>query len=184
MKSLKKKIVEKSKDNPDYEIFFFDESRFGTHSNIGHGWFPTGVRTQVPVSLGFKNFYIYSAVSSCTGDNFHLMLPSVDTGCMNAFLQEFGLQFANKKIFLVVDGASWHKSSELVIPANINFIFLPAYSPELNPVERLWEYIKDNVLKNKVYNSIKLLEECVCDFIGKVTKDQIKSTCACSYLYT
>jgi transposase len=57
---------------------------------------------------------------------------------MNVFLSELALSFANKQILLVLDGAGWHRSRELVVPGNIELFFLPPYSPELNPVENLW----------------------------------------------
>ena len=67
-----------------------------------------------------------------------------NTACMNVFLSELSLSYSNKNVLLVLDGAGWHRSKDLVIPGNIKFLFLPPYSPELNPVEKLWEYIKNN----------------------------------------
>jgi transposase len=180
--NLKKNLAIEIQKNPNAEIFFFDESRFGTHSKIGHGWFKTGERTSLKTCLGFKNFYIYSAVGSLTGDNFHLVLPSVDTECMNAFLQEFSLHLENRNALLILDGAGWHKSQNLNIPQNIKFINLPAYSPELNPTEKLWEYIKNHTIKNKFYDCIEKLEKVVSEFIAGLTSEQIMQTCSCNYL--
>lgn len=182
--SLKKNLVAEVKNNQDAEIMFFDESRFGTHSKMGHGWFKTGIRTQVKVAIGFKNFYVYSAVSSINGNNFHLILPNVDTECMNIFLQELSITMEGKPLILVVDGAGWHKSSTLLVPKNIRLVFLPPYSPELNPVEKLWEYIKNNTIKNKIYECIHELEKQVGIFISRLTNEQIMATCRCSYLTT
>ena len=71
--SLKKNLaIEENK-----KLFFFDESRFGTHSKVGHGWFEKGKRTDVKVQLGFQNFYIYSAVNTISGDSFTLKLPYI-----------------------------------------------------------------------------------------------------------
>ena len=114
-----------------------DEARFGTHSKLGHGWFPTGIRSRVDVKLGFKNFYVYGAVEPSSGDGFSLILPKVNTECMNLFLQEMANTYKEEKILLVMDGAGWHKSVKLIVPVNIKIIYLPPYSPELNPVERL-----------------------------------------------
>lgn len=182
MTSSKKKLAQEVENNKNAELYFFDESRFGTHSKIGHGWFDTGKRTQVEVSLGFKNFYIYSAVSHTSGDALHLQMPGVDTDCMNAFLGEMAIQLNGKTAIMVLDGAGWHKSAALVVPHNIKLIFLPPYSPELNPVEKLWEYIKNNTIKNKIYTCIDTLKEVIERFISNILPRQIKDTCKCSYL--
>jgi len=75
------------KSNPEKEVFFFDESRFGTHSNIGHGWFKKGERSRVAVKLGFQSFYIYSAVAPKDGSDYTVLLPYINTESMNLFLQ-------------------------------------------------------------------------------------------------
>jgi len=129
------------KANPDKEFFFFDESRFGTHSKVGHGWFKKGTRTAVPMKLGFKNFYLYSAVKPISGESFSYLFPKANTVCLNLYLQELSQEMVGRKIVLVMDGAGWHKSDALTLPDNIEIIYLPPYSPELNPVETLWEYI-------------------------------------------
>ncbi len=164
-------------------MLFFDESRFGTHSKVGHGWFEKGIRTSVKINLGRKNFYVYSAVSSLTGYNFSLILPEVNTHNMNIYLQRLAKSIKSQQVILIMDGASWHKSIELKIPKNIEIIRLPAYSPELNPAEKLWQYIKSHVLKNKLYTCINTLESVVCEFITQLTNDKIISNCTCNYLF-
>ena len=160
-------------------VFFFDESRFGTHSKAGHAWFKKGERTPVSVKLGFKNFYLYSGVSPLSGDSFTLLLPAVNTQCMNIYLKELGKYSKNQKIFVIMDGASWHKPKDLQVPDNIKIICLPPYSPELNPVERLWQYIKNKTIKNKVYENIEDLEKTICDFVKNIKPDDIMSICTC-----
>jgi transposase len=161
---------------------FFDESRFGTHSKLGYGWFKTGSRSRVKINLGFKNFYVYSAVNSSSGKEFSLLMPYVNTHCMNIYLQRLAMSLAGKKCILILDGASWHKAKGLNIPKNIELIYLPPYSPELNPVERLWEYVKAHTLKNKLYTSLLTLEQAVCDFMANLSSDIIKQICSCNYL--
>lgn len=131
---------------PHKRVFFFDEARFGTHSKIGHAWLEKGKRTPTSVKLGFKNFYLYSAVESSTGEHCTLEIPYVNTGCLNVFLEEFSKTYPKDEILLVMDGAGWHRSKDLIIPANIEIVYLPPYSPELNPVERFWG-------TSKIYNS-------------------------------
>jgi transposase len=164
------------------KVFFFDESRFGTHSKLGYGWFPTGERTQVAVKLGFKNFYLYSAVETKTGENFTLEIPYINTNCMNVFLEEFAKQYAGDEIILVMDGAGWHKSKDLQVPDNIEIILLPPYSPELNPVERFWQYIKRYVIKNKIYKNLKELKNAVAKFLNSIDAETIKSICTTDYI--
>ena len=102
---------------------------------------------------------------------------------MNIYLQRLAKSLKNQKTILIMDGASWHKSVGLKVPVNIEIVRLPAYSPELNPTEKLWQYIKDHVLKNKLFTCINKLEDAVCDFIKKLTPAEIMSNCACNYLF-
>jgi hypothetical protein len=87
--NLKKLLPKIIKDNPDKEIFYFDESRFGTHSKISHGWFRTGIRTLIKIRLGFKNFYLYCAINPKIGEEFTLLLPNVNKESMQLFMTEF-----------------------------------------------------------------------------------------------
>jgi len=81
-----------------------------------------------------------------------------------------------------MDGAGWHKSDKLQIPKNMRFIIQPPYSPELNPIEKLWQYIKDHTIKNRIYKTLKELENAVCKFIRTLTAEIIKSVCGVSYI--
>ena len=182
LSSLKKNLQKKIEENPKKELYFFDESRFGTHSKIGHGWFLKGFRTSIPVKLGFQNFYVYSAVSPQTGGDCTLLMPYVNTKCMNAFLEHMAKELEGREIFLVIDGAGWHKSKDLFVPKNIEIMLLPAYSPELNPVERLWRHIKDYVLKNRIYETLKELEDEVCDFTKQIKIETYQSICNANYI--
>jgi hypothetical protein len=175
-KSLKKNLSEIIKNNPNKRILFFDESRFGTKSKLGYGWFKSGVRTAVDIKLGFESFYLYSAVEPATGYDFTLILPYVNTSCMNVFLAELSKSIKEEMI-IIMDGAGWHKSKHLAIPNNIQIVLLPPYCPELNPVERLWLYLKNNILKNKVYASANQLQTSLENFIKTISHETIKSIC-------
>ena len=144
---------------------FFDEARFGTHSRGAHGWLDTGTRPRGATKLGYKNFYLYGAVEPGTGRNFTLIMPNVDTACMNVYLAELSKEFEGDKIALIMDQAGWHKAKELKIPCNIRILYLPPYSPELNPVERLWLHIKQNTLNNRIYNTTEDLAFSLCQFM-------------------
>lgn len=81
-----------------------------------------------------------------------------------------------------MDGAGWHKSEKLLYPKNIRIIIQPAYSPELNPIEKLWQYIKNHTIKNKIFKTLNELEDKVCRFIQTLTPDIIKSVCGVKYV--
>lgn len=181
-RSLKKNLNETIGKYPEKELFFFDESRFGTHSKIGHRWFKKGIRTQVKIKLGRQNFYLYSAVNPRNGESSSLFAPNVNTDCMNIFLEQMSQYLGIRETFLIMDCASWHRSKGLKTPENITIIYLPPYSPELNPLERFWQYLKDNIIKNKIYDSIQLLEKTLCVFIVSLTQDLLKQVCNVSYL--
>lgn len=161
---------------------FFDESRFGTHSKLGHGWFPQGQRTQIPVKLGYKNFYLYSAIDPKTGEDFTLILPKVNTQCLNVFLEQLSQKLGQKQIILVMDGAGWHKAKDLLVPGNIEIVILPPYSPELNPVERFWQYIKRHTIKNQIFTTIDSLEKALIGFLCAINPTVVASLCSAHYL--
>jgi len=180
LKILKNELSKKI--NPEEELWFFDESRFGTHSKVGHAWYKTGVITPVKIKLGYQNFYLYSAVNHKTGKEFTLILPKVNTVCMNIFLAEFAKNIQERKVVLVMDGAAWHKSKALKIPDQISIIIQPPYSPELNPVEKLWQYIKNNTIKNQLFHNLNELEKRLTTFLNTINSSIITKLCNVNYV--
>ena len=92
-----------------------------------------------------------------TGEKFSLLLPEVNTEMMNIYLSEISKNYKGKRLILIMDQAGWHKSKKLNIPDNIEIEYLPAYSPELNPVERLWKWLKENTIHNRIFENLKEL---------------------------
>jgi len=164
------------------DVFFFDEGRFGLMSYIGKYWALKGVKPFSKVKPGYKNFYVYSSVSSHTGEAFSLILPWVNTEMMNKYLTEFGKYYSKKKLFVILDQAGWHKAKDLEVPQNIKLIYLPPYSPELNPVERLWLWLRRHVCKNRIFDSVELLMDELSFVLQNMTKAKISTLCKCNYL--
>jgi len=104
-------------------------------------------------------------------------LPYVNTDCFNLYLEELSSQYKDKKIILIVDGAGWHKSKDLIIPENIKIKILPPYCPELNPVEKFWQYIKNHTIKNRVYESLQDLEDGICSFMKEIDRNVVRNIC-------
>jgi len=177
-----KKILKKVKADPNRLVFFFDEGRFGLRSTVMRCWARRGEPLNVQVKQGFNSFYIYSSVSPVTGDNFTLFLPEVNTEMMNIYLDELSKACGNTKLLLIMDCAGWHKSKELMLPKNIKVEFLPPYSPELNPVERLWYWLKKEAVHNNLFESLSQLMDRVSEEYLKLTKKRLTSLCNCSYI--
>lgn len=86
----------------------------------------------------YEYLWFYGAVEPASGESFFLELPALDTACFQAFLNEFSRAFPDSLNVLVLDGAPAHIARALVVPDNVFLVRLPPYSPELNPIERVW----------------------------------------------
>ena len=179
---LLKKLPRVLGSKPDAQVFFFDEGRFGLKPAIGRRWASKGARPKVAVRPGYKNFYVYSAVSPVTGEEVSLFLPWVNTAMMNFYLAHLGQTLGKRFCFLITDRAGWHVSEGLQLPSNIELVLLPSYSPELNPVERLWQWLKRHSMRNRCHANIEALMDEVQDCLQKATPAFLKSLCRCSYL--
>jgi hypothetical protein len=115
-------------------------------------WTIQGDRPQVIRQNGFKSAYFVGAVNPESGEKCSLIFDGIDTRVMNCFLEEVSKRANNRThIIMFVDGAGWHSSEDLVVPKNMTLYHLPPYSPELNPIERLWDYVKENYLSGRVF---------------------------------
>lgn len=91
-----------------------------------------------------------------------LRLPEASTAMMNLFLEQVSQTFSKHFIIMQVDGAGWHRANELVIPENIRLIPQPAYSPELNPVEHIWDKLREKYFYNRIFPSLEALIDVLC----------------------
>ena len=142
-------IEEALKDVPKkmrVRILFEDESRFGRISDKRHCWGPLPKRPQVGQQIVRESIYTIAAVSPYDGSITSLIMPWLDSEIMSIFLAHTAQIFSNDFCILFMDRAGWHIAESLRIPKNMKLLFLPPYSPELNPVEILWSYIKVNYI--------------------------------------
>ena len=108
--------------------------------------------------------YLFSAVCPGRGAGAAIVMPYANTEAMNKHLEEISKAVApGAHAVLVYDGAGWHGSEELIVPENITTVTLPPYSPELNPVENIWEYLRKNKLANRLYESYEDIVEACCE---------------------
>ena len=127
--------------------------------------------------------YLFGAVNPVTGDSSALLAPTVDTAYMNHHLRFISERVGSDvHVVLVVDQAGWHLSKGLQVPENLTLLYLPPYSPELNPVERLWAFLKSHYLSNRIYeNYDHLLQSCGHAW-NQLTPDQICSICRTKWI--
>lgn len=138
---------------------FEDEARFGRISDPRRCWAPAGVRPEVHTQLVREYEYAFAAVSPHDGTLDTLVLPSVNAEAMSVFLAEVSQRHAHEFILMVLDGAGWHRAKRLQIPSNMKLIPLPAWSPQLNPVEHVWDEVREKWFANRVFGSMSALEE-------------------------
>ena len=91
-----------------------------------------------------------------------LILPYANTKMMNLFWSQISQEFADYFVILQLDKASWHRSNALKVPENIRLIFQPAHSPELMPVEHIWEDIREKHFYNQVFPTLDQVEDVLC----------------------
>ena len=127
---------------------FTDEARFGRMNRIRPCWAPIGTRPGVAAQLIREYIYLYGAVSPKDGTCVYLIMPTSNTECFQIFLEVLARKFARQDILLVLDGAPNHRCGDLAVPDNIKLLYLPPYSPELNPKENLWDEIREKIFKN------------------------------------
>jgi transposase len=163
--------------------FFMDEARLGQQGTLTRMWAPTGSRPTAVKQTRYEWIYLYAAVEPVSGESVALLAPNADTGTFNVFLQMLSTELKEKEhAVLILDGAGWHKSKKLVMPSNITCLLLPPYSPELNPVENLWHYLRSHHLSNRAYSDYDELLDAGGDAWRKLTPETIKSVCRCPYL--
>lgn len=138
----------------DVEIYFQDETRIGQQGSTTRIWANKGTRPRVVRQKQFISTNIFGAICPKQDKSFALILPDKDTAAMELFLEDFSKTIPiGKHAVLVVDQAGWHKSLDLKIPKNISFVFLPPYSPELNPIEQLWRQLKHGWFANRCFEN-------------------------------
>ena len=134
------------------EVWVQDEARVGQQGTLTGVWAEKGSRPTAVKQTEYEWCYLFGAVCPTTGASSAMLAPTVNTRYMNEHLRFISEQAGDDRhVVLVLDNAGWHVSQQLKVPKNITPLFLPPYSPELNPAERIWAYLKSHYLSNRVY---------------------------------
>ena len=159
MPALIRQVADRHREAGRVELWFMDEARVGQKGGLTHVWYQKGLRPRGRRQQGFSSAYLFGAVCPEREAGVALVLPEslprtrsgVSTAATDVFLAELSRAVpAGTHAALVPDGAGWHVSEGLSVPPNLTLIHPPPYSPELNPVERVWEYLRDRWLSHRV----------------------------------
>jgi DDE superfamily endonuclease len=145
------------------EIWFQDEARVGQQGTHAYIWAEIGSRPLMVRDNRRESAYLFGAICPNRAVGAAMITPHANTEAMNLHLAEITTQVAaDAHALLVCDGASWHqRGKQLVVPANITLLTLPAYSPELNPMENVWDYLRQNKLCGRVWDTYEdIVEAC------------------------
>jgi transposase len=157
-------------------LYFEDESRFGLLTVLRRMITAKGVKPVAPFLHRFDNLYLFGAFSPITGQKYLLEMPHCNSLTFQLFINHMSEQNPNEFKILILDNGAFHHAKCLQIPTNIALVFLPPYSPELNPAEKIWRYYKDRV-SMIAYNTIEMLQEQLSQITRNLDENIIKSIC-------
>jgi transposase len=144
-------------------------------------WARVGSRPPAIRQTQYDYLYLFTAVCPETGDACGLIAPQVNAGTMNAFLEQFSQELpADVHAVMVLDRAGWHTAKALKVPANLTLLHLPPKSPQLNPVENLWHYLRSHHWSNRLYETWEDLRNAALQAWRYVclVPELLKSVCA------
>ena len=173
----KLKALAKAADVENIRVLTQDESRLGLMPVTRRRITAKGIKPIQKVQFQFESYYLYGAVEPLTGDGFYLEMPGLNSTCFQVYLDELSAHYRDDFMIMLTDNASAHTAKKLIIPDNMVFLPFPAYCPELNPIERLWQHIKSKIhfaliksleaLKQEVAHILK--EECTDSVVASIT---------------
>ena len=158
-----------------------DESRFDLRTIPGRKITATGVK---PVGLGqwqSEGYYLYGLVEPKSGENFFWEFSHMDSACFQVYLQKFARAYPEDLHIIQLDNGPLHTAKKLKLPPNMVLLFQPAHSPELNPIERLWEHLKGQ-LRWQVFKDLQHLQERVSELLNNLELDVITSLTGWAYI--
>ena len=160
---------EKGVEPAAVEVWFGDEARIGQKNKVTRRWAKRGTRPAAPHDQRTASTYIFGAVCPWEGEGAALVLPHCHTEAMGLHLAEIAAAVApGKHAVLLLDRAGWHMSDRLVVPPNVTLVPLPPKCPELNPMENVWQFMRDNWLSNRIFPSGEDLVTHCCEAWNKL----------------
>lgn len=162
-------------------VWFQDEARVGQQGTTTRLWATKGTRPRALKQLGFESAYMFGSVCPSKGIAEGIVMPKVNTEAMNKHVALLASRLQpDEHAVLVCDRASWHRSKSLQVPDNITLLLLPPYSPELNPVEQVWQSLRQGFWANRVFSDYEDIVESICAAWNIFAKDTKRVSSLCS----
>ena len=148
-----------------------------------HRWFTRGQRPPGLCDQRYTWAHLFAAVQPATGQGFALVLPEATTRTMQVFLDQFAATLdADEHAVMLLDQAGWHSEQSLAVPSNVALVPLPSYAPQLNPVERVWLYLRERHLSPRLLAGYDAIVEACCSAWNQLTPERLRSLTSYPYL--
>jgi transposase len=159
-----------------------DETSVNLETVVSYDWMPTNTRTMLKTNNRDQKDCVIGGVSPKTGEELFIQTDKVDSNSVSLFIQKLSQNYPDYDNILILDNASYHVvqgTKKFPVPENIKLFYLPTYSPDFNPIERLWKYFKDKFINNRFFENIYQLRNTVNDALYNLLSDcnTVKSLC-------
>ena len=168
---VEQEVARQAPERP-IRLMFQDEARFGRINDPRRCWAPKGLRPEVGMQIVREYTYAFGAASPHDGVLDTLVLPVVTAEAMSIFLAEVARRHPEEFIVMFLDGAGWHRAHNLVIPENMRLEALPPSSPQLNPMEHIWDEVREKWFTNQVFDSLDGVEDRLVEALAALERDQ------------
>lgn len=155
----------------EFSILFQDEGRFGRISYLRSCWAPGSVRPKVHRQVVRESTYAYAAVAPLEAHMVAMIARKCNTENFDQFIRKVAENYAGRRVVMFLDGAGWHKAKRLNIPENMRLEFLPPYTPECNPVEHVWDEVREKNFANRLFHALEDVEVCLETGLHDLGKD-------------
>jgi len=160
-------------------VWFQDEARVGQQGRLTRVWAQRNSRPTAVRQTEYKWAYVFGAVNPISGASSALIAPTVNTHLMSRHLAMIADEAGpDVHVVLVLDNAGWHVANALHVPPTMTLLFLPPYSPELMPMERLWCWMKEHDLSNRVFTDEADIDAACAESWNRLTPQRIRSITA------
>lgn len=166
-------------------VWYLDEVFFSLDCSLSYTWMPKNTRISINTNGERLKDCVIGTVCPKNGQTFFLQTEWMDSFVVSTFFKELSEYYPNNKHLIIADNVKYHRSQgskDFPLPKNIELMFLPPYSPDLNPIERLWGYLKTSFLSNLFFQNLIKLKDTVFEMLKSVLnkQEEVKSVCSVS----